>query len=169
MILGVLSDSHGHVERTRAAIEILEAAGATKFVHCGDVGSEDVLSELIGKEAWFVLGNCDEPARDLLWYAQTIGLHTPGPAPLELELAGRRIAVAHGHERAFERLLAQLEDPVGPRDQAPDYILHGHTHVARDVRIGRTRVINPGALVRARHYSVATLDLLKDEARFWPV
>ena len=39
-----------------------------------------------------------------------------------------------------------------------DYILHGHTHVARDDRRSRTRIINPGALRHARRKTVATLD-----------
>jgi predicted phosphodiesterase len=28
--------------------------------------------------------------------------------------------------------------------QRYDYLLHGHTHVRRDERAGRTRIINPG-------------------------
>ena len=30
-----------------------------------------------------------------------------------------------------------------------DFLLHGHTHVPRDERIGATRVFNPGAVGRA--------------------
>jgi predicted phosphodiesterase len=43
------------------------------------------------------------------------------------------------------------------RDGA-DYLLHGHTHELRDERIGRTRMINPGALFRAARYTAALLD-----------
>ena len=36
-MVGILSDSHGQVQRTRTAIELLQKAGATEFIHCGDV------------------------------------------------------------------------------------------------------------------------------------
>ena len=50
-------------------------------------------------------------------------------------------------------------------------MVHGHTHVRRDERIGvgggkTVRVINPGALQRAREKSVAVLDTERDEVRF---
>ena len=51
-------------------------------------------------------------------------------------------------------------------DEAADYILHGHTHCKRDERIGRCRVINPGALHRANPKSVATLDTASDTLTF---
>jgi predicted phosphodiesterase len=47
--------------------------------------------------------------------------------------------------------------------------LHGHTHVARDERLGPLRVINPGALQRAAVHTVATLDLRTDQVGFWRV
>jgi predicted phosphodiesterase len=40
-----------------------------------------------------------------------------------------------------------------------DYVFHGHTHVAEERKSGRTRVINPGALHRARPKTFAILDL----------
>ena len=43
-----------------------------------------------------------------------------------------------------------------------DWLLHGHTHQVRDERIGRTRIINPGALQRARRYTVGLLDTESD-------
>ena len=44
----------------------------------------------------------------------------------------------------------------------------GHTHRRRDQTIGRTRVINPGALggVRWQRRSFCILDLATGEARF---
>ena len=57
----------------------------------------------------------------------------------------------HGDDAALKRRLI-----LG---QQHDYLLQGHTHVPHDQRIGRTRLINPGALHRARTKTVATLDL----------
>jgi predicted phosphodiesterase len=44
-----------------------------------------------------------------------------------------------------------------------DYLLHGHTHVTRDERVGKTRLINPGALFRAARYTAAVLDPSSDD------
>jgi predicted phosphodiesterase len=47
-----------------------------------------------------------------------------------------------------------------------DYLLHGHSHLTRDERVGRTRIINPGALHRAREKTVALLDTATDALKF---
>ncbi len=47
-----------------------------------------------------------------------------------------------------------------------DYILTGHTHVKRDEPIGKTRVINPGALFGAHLYTIALLDIANDGVEF---
>ena len=39
MILGIVSDTHGHLTVTRAAIEILEDFQVDHVIHCGDIGS----------------------------------------------------------------------------------------------------------------------------------
>ena len=41
-----------------------------------------------------------------------------------------------------------------------------YPHLRRDERVGRTRIINPGALHRAKQYTVATLDLSCDKLEF---
>jgi predicted phosphodiesterase len=48
------------------------------------------------------------------------------------------------------------------------YVFHGHTHRRRDKTIGRTRVINPGALggTRRQRRSLCVLNLKTGEARF---
>jgi len=40
-----------------------------------------------------------------------------------------------------------------------DYLFYGHSHVASEHRTGPTRIINPGALHRARPKTFAVLDL----------
>jgi predicted phosphodiesterase len=42
------------------------------------------------------------------------------------------------------------------------YLCHGHTHRQADDRQGSTRVLNPGALFRAKTYSVGLLDTEAD-------
>ena len=42
----------------------------------------------------------------------------------------------------------------------------GHTHIKRDEKIGKTRVINPGALFRIYPYTIALLDVETDRLEF---
>ena len=66
----------------------------------------------------------------------------------------------HGdNEEALQNLIASGEYA---------YVLHGHTHKRRDQTVGRTRVINPGALGgrRPQRYSFCILDLATGDARF---
>lgn len=171
MKLGILSDSHGRAKRVRRAIALLREAGAAALMHCGDVGGQEVIDELgaAGLPAWFVWGNTDYPDPALARYAADLGITPPGEPPLRIELAGKRLAVFHGHEPGFEQLirLAREGDAEAlAAAAAADYILHGHTHVAADTRIGSVRIINPGALHRASEPTVAVLDLATDELRF---
>jgi len=153
--VGILSDSHGQVDRTRRAIEALQVAGASEFIHCGDVEIEQVLDVLAGLRAHVTFGNCDA-AGPLGRYASTIGLHAAHPLG-EVMIDGRRIAFTHGDNA--RALGAALQD-------RPDFLLHGHTHERRDETIQGVRVINPGALHRARPHTVALLVPATGELRF---
>jgi uncharacterized protein len=153
MKIGIMSDSHGRVQRVRDALVVLDAAGAEAIVHCGDVGGSAVLEELVDRRCWFVWGNTDYP--DPAWRAEVEALGLPWPdGPAEFTVAGRRIAVYHGHEPGFEAAI---------RSGKVDYLLHGHSHRQADYRVGRTRVINPGALHRAAVPTVAVLDVVGDD------
>jgi hypothetical protein len=173
VILGILSDTHGFHERAARAIALLERLGAEAFVHCGDVGGAAVLDELAGRQAWVVPGNVDAIDRTLRDYAETLGLHTSTEVPLRVELANRTIAVYHGHEARFDRLVEALrhddQNAFAELTQGLDYILYGHAHEPAELRFGSVRLINPGALERARPHTVATLDLARDTLKFWQV
>lgn len=173
MILGVLSDTHGQVRRAQAAIRLLRRLGATSFVHCGDICGQGVIDAFVGLRAWLVCGNCDDESPAIARYAESLGLVYSDVKPLRIELDGRTVLVFHGHESAFSRLLWDVEEGRGdlgsPAGAPPVYVLHGHTHVARDVRVGSCRVVNPGALHRAGVFTVATIDLAADDVKFWQV
>ncbi|MFQ5492306.1 MAG: metallophosphoesterase family protein [Phycisphaerae bacterium] len=157
MLIGICSDTHGRTDALRKGLAIFDAAGIDRMVHCGDVGGTEVFDLLVGRQAWFVWGNTDFPDAATRAYLQTVGLPIPSRPPLLLEWADKTLAVYHGHEGAF--------DHAGYHPEV-DYVLHGHTHLRRDDRLGQTRFINPGALHRARVKSVATLDLTTDTLTF---
>jgi putative phosphoesterase len=158
MLIGVLSDTHGQVARTRLAVKLFDTLGVAHLIHCGDVGGMEVLDELVGRPCHFVWGNTDFPEPSLTAYLKATGFPEPAdPPPTQLELGGKSIAVFHGHERDFAS---------APTALAVDYIFHGHTHEARDQKVGRVRVVNPGALHRVRVPTVATIDLARDVVQF---
>jgi putative phosphoesterase len=157
VIVGILSDTHDRADAMAAAMNLLRGAGAEFFIHCGDVGSERVLDHLAGLPAAFVFGNTDWDRATLARYAQSIGVACHN-ALADLDLGGKRFAVTHGDDfRLKQRLLTE---------QRHDYLLQGHTHIRADQRIGRMRVINPGALHRAKEKTVALLDTASDRLSF---
>jgi putative phosphoesterase len=160
MLIGILSDTHDRADAMAAAMKLLRERRAEFFIHCGDVGSERVIDHLAGAPSVFVFGNTDWDRAALARYAQSVGVACHG-AFADLELGGKRIAVIHGDDfKLKQRLLAE---------QNHDYLLQGHTHLRADERFGKTRLINPGALHRAREKTVALLDSETDVVRFLPV
>jgi uncharacterized protein len=151
-LLGILSDSHDHVANLTAALQLLQSRGAQFFIHCGDFCQPEMLDHFVGLPAAFVWGNCDD-RHALQRYAAAMKLACHGDAG-DLTLGGKRIAFLHGDDSAR---LHQLVT-----SQQYDYLLHGHTHIQDDRRMARTRIINPGALQRARIKTVALLDLSTD-------
>lgn len=161
MLVGILSDTHDQRKRTGSAIQLLRAEGAEVLIHCGDLIEPDLLDLCVSTPFYLVFGNNDfHHAAEIQSALQNSGngicLNWGG----EVELAGKRIAVTHGHlYKEHQRLLAAK----------PDYLLSGHSHVASDTREGVTRFINPGALHRASSYTVALLNLAEDSLRFLTV
>jgi len=74
---------------------------------------------------------------------------------LEFTLDGKRFFVIHGNfAEPLNRVLASGDY---------DYILRGHSHLFEDLRVGRTRLINPGALGDwLKPHSFAVLDVEED-------
>ena len=146
-VIGLLSDSHGNVDITREAVDLLMDHGSELLIHLGDVESHLVLDQLAGLPARVVFGNCDDE-RDLAAYARAIDLQVDHPAGM-LSLAGdKRLGFTHGHHASALRSLVA---------EKPDFIAHGHSHAVRDEKIDGIRYLNPGALHRATRYTVGLL------------
>lgn len=157
MLIGILSDTHDRVELAHLAVQMLRSRGATFFLHCGDIGGLRVLGCFAGLSAAFVWGNCDFDRFALDRCAGRLGICCYGPFG-DLVLDGKRVAVMHGNDhRLKQRLISSQEH---------DYLCQGHTHAKEDTRVGRTRLINPGALHRANPKTVALLDSVADTVEF---
>ena len=150
MQIGVLSDTHGHVGHCRQAVDLLESLDVQAVLHCGDIGSIAIVELLSAWPAHFVFGNCDADLEELSAAIARAGLTCHGWFA-DLRLAGRRIAVTHGH----------LPQPLDQAQRSGEYdlVCYGHTHRAEQHWQGQTLVLNPGALYRARPLSFAVVDL----------
>lgn len=149
MLIGVVSDTHGRAEYARDAARMLETFAVEAVLHCGDVGSAEVVQVFAAWPTYYVFGNVDEPhlLRPAIVAAGGRCCEQFG----ELEWAGVKIALLHGHD---ERRLAEA-----CRSGAYGLVCHGHTHAARQTRIGETLVLNPGALYRAVPHTLAIVEL----------
>ncbi|MGA2498319.1 MAG: YfcE family phosphodiesterase [Tepidisphaeraceae bacterium] len=157
MKIGILSDTHGRMDSSRLGVEALVGRGAEVLIHCGDVGSPEVLDLLVGRRSMFVFGNCDWDRETLRQHAEIVGVACHNTFA-DVELGGKRVAVIHGDDAGLKRRILA--------EQGYDYVFQGHTHVPEDVRIGRTRLINPGALHRANPRTVAVLGLEGGDLEF---
>lgn len=113
------------------------ARDADEIWHLGDVCAESVLDELraIGPRVTVVRGNCDS---NFNW-------------PLVVDLA-----------RGGLKFRLQHIPPAQPPDDV-DVILHGHTHVPRNEKLGPVLFLNPGCVTRSNRGSppsVAWLEIV---------
>lgn len=162
MKVGILSDTHGQVDLALSAAREFIFRGVDAVLHCGDIGSDMVLTEMatifqtMEIPVYAVLGNCDD-VKSWGFYPEDIGVKILGRFG-ELELAGKKIAILHSDdEHAFDR--------VADADQY-DYLLTGHSHVRHDRRKKNTRLINPGSAGRGMHPSCAVLNLIDGGLEF---
>lgn len=149
MKVGLISDTHG---KLRA--EVFDRFAAVDVIlHAGDIGSLDIIAELETiAPVHAVHGNTDDA-----------DVRARYGGSLDLTLAGKRIAVMHGH-------LLGAPTPANLRKAFPnaDLIVYGHTHKPL-LDAGHPIVVNPGAAGPARFKlkpSVAILELPALEITF---
>ena len=159
MKVGIISDTHDDVRNLKAALEVLRAEDVTKIFHCGDICGPGIINVLAGFDVWIARGNMDRHFGLVRAVGETIGHGRLNWFHVST-LDGYSIAMVHGDD---EEVLGNL---IASGQYA--YVFHGHTHRRSDRTIGRTRVINPGALggTRRQSRSFCILGLATGEARF---
>jgi hypothetical protein len=154
MHIGILSDSHGNTATVLQALDLLRARDIQIILHCGDIDDASTIYLFEGFTTHFVFGNCDHYRSGIRRAILDAGMKLHDPFG-NLELAGKKIAFLHGDDgRLFQRVEQSGEF---------DYLFYGHTHKTAEHWAGKTRVINPGALHRARPKTLLILDLAKHE------
>jgi uncharacterized protein len=160
MRIGVVSDTHGHADRARQAVRMLESLEVEQVLHCGDIGTMEVVEQFEGWTTRFVFGNCDTNVDEFARQITEAGQICCGWLG-DFELEGVRIALLHSHRSdEFRQAIA-----------SPDYrlVCYGHTHVAASDEKPGKLVLNPGALYRASPPSLAVVELPSCEATIVPL
>ena len=160
MQIGIISDTHNNTENLQAALQIFKQKAIRTIFHCGDVSRVEVAPLLEGFRVIYLAGNGDllwgEIRRSLL----ELNPESFGGLVFSGEIDGVKIAAAHGHVDGVVNGLA--------RSGEYDYVFCGHSHRHKDVQVGKTRLINPGALggLKIEPRSICLLDLYSGLAEF---
>lgn len=156
MRLGIISDTHGAVENTRRAVRMLESLEVDRVLHCGDIGTVEIIELLRPWPTDFVFGNCDYDQTVLRDAIEQQDSHHCHDAFASLTIENVSIALLHSDDRArFEKTIHSGEYRL---------VCYGHTHKAALERVGETLVLNPGAIHRANPHSIAVVDLPRIDA-----
>jgi putative phosphoesterase len=148
MLIAVISDTHNRLSSVQDALRIMAERQVELILHCGDICDGDTL-RLFPAHTHFVLGNCDYDRADIEQATADIGATLQG-AWGHLDLDGQSLAFVHGDDPTLLNDLIHADF---------DFVFHGHTHIAGEHRVGKTRVINPGALQRVKVRTFVLLEL----------
>jgi len=136
-------------------VRMLESLEVDVVLHCGDIGSIEVVELFQAWPTHFVFGNCDDDTAAFAKEIERAGQTCHGLFG-ELEFDGVKVALLHSHER--RRFLDAIESGKY------QLVCYGHTHVAAIDRRGATTVLNPGAIYRSNPHSFAVVELPSVEA-----
>lgn len=156
MRIGIISDTHDRAEVIAEAIRLLAEQNVELILHCGDIETIETVNLFAAIPTHFVFGNWDKDKAKLTTSIRDIG-GVAYDSFGALELAGKRLAWVHSHER---HQLYELE-----HCNYFDYVFYGHTHVREQHRTGKTLVANPGALFRANPKTCVVLDVISGELK----
>ncbi|MBN1485888.1 MAG: metallophosphoesterase [Chloroflexia bacterium] len=138
MKIAVISDVHDHLQELGRALD--QVQGCKALLCCGDLCapfSLRAMAEGFPGEIHVVSGNNDGDPLLLSRVAQQYDQVILHGVYAEIELDGQRIALVH-YPRLAEGLAATADY---------DLVCHGHDHQARQARVGRTLLLNPGEVM----------------------
>ncbi len=154
MIIGVISDTHDHMDNLRKGMEVFTEKNVGHIIHAGDFISPFTYKAFESFKGGLtcIFGN-NEGEKVILKKFFGDNLHLQ---PHIFTLHKRKIVVVHE------------PDPVDALAESGhfDLIVYGHTHKAEIRRTGKTLILNPGEAcgwVTGRA-TIAIVDLEKMEA-----
>ena len=139
MKIGVISDTHGHLDPRVEKI----FAGVDHILHAGDLGDPMIELELrFIAPVTAVLGNCD--------YGHVPGMPTERIA--RATVAGKTVLVIHDFAG------------LGPIPDDVDVVVRGHSHTPAVQWRDGVLIVNPGSASQRRHQPGCTVGVLEIDA-----
>jgi uncharacterized protein len=130
--LGILSDTHDHLERIALAVALLQKKGAEGLLHLGDFVAPFALKAVLkfNGPIWAIYGNNDGERKGLKKLFPELK-----DGPVIFEIAGKKLGCAHSVE----------EIPADYRSMC-DGVFYGHSHARVHIPKDGTRPLelNPG-------------------------
>jgi hypothetical protein len=158
-MIGIISDTHDNTTNIQKAVKIFRKNNVDFVIHLGDVVAPISLGFFEGLKLKVIQGNCDGDPEGMKKRLISMNSEFLGKEKVLL-IEGKTFYLAHGNNE--DRLLRAI------KSNKYNYVLHGHTHIKRDDRFGKTRVINPGNhyLYHKQNHFIALLDVKTDNLKF---
>lgn len=130
MKFAIVSDTHDNSANFNKVIDFLNKEKVNVMLHCGDITSQDTISEAVKSfkgKIKFVRGNGDFELEDI-------------PETMEIELDGKLIFFNHYPDVAKR----------ASESERYDLVFYGHTHRPWEEKVGNCRLVNPGEVAGQR-------------------
>ncbi|MGK5094600.1 metallophosphoesterase [Deltaproteobacteria bacterium TL4] len=135
MKIGLISDTHDHLEHIKKAVSLFKEHQVSYVIHAGDFVSPAAIKAFEGIKLIGIFGNNDGDAFRMLKVIQQQAGELKGDC-YTFEEEGVSFAVYHGTEEPLKNALIHCG--------RYDVVICGHTHQVEDQMIGQTRYLNPG-------------------------
>ncbi|MFQ5940260.1 MAG: metallophosphoesterase [Nitrososphaerales archaeon] len=135
MKIGIISDSHDHIDNIRKAVQLFKDNKVDIVIHVGDYVNPGTIKAFQGLKLTGIFGNNDGDKFRLIKAFSQIGGEIKGDF-CEMEKDGIKFAVYHGTEPQLKDALIEC--------RKYDVVIYGHTHSLENTRVGNTLVLNPG-------------------------
>lgn len=159
MRIAIISDTHENEIAIEKAVKKIRKADVGIVLHCGDLISPPMLEYFQDfSDFRIVFGNCDGEKEGMIRKCKKYGFEKPEHIK-KFDIGGKTFIMAHEPEKIQKKISSGKYD----------YAIHGHTHMQKDEKVGKTRVINPGAFSRTPYYTFAILDTETDQLDFYEI
>lgn len=136
MKVAIMSDSHENWRNLNEAIEVANQRGCTELLFAGDLIAPPGIEvlEKFGGQVYFVWGNNE---------AEKVGMTRMMDMSANVSLAGEVYEGELYGVKFFMNHYPRISE-LAAQSGNFDVCIHGHTHVYREEKIGKTWLLNPG-------------------------
>jgi putative phosphoesterase len=157
--VGIVADTYDNRDGLRQLLDRFLVGGARWLFHCGGLGSPQLIDLLKPWQIYIVAGEKERGRAAVEVALQKARLQATLPTALTTTVESFRIALCRGDDMSLVNRWAKSGEY--------DYVFYGHSLRRTDTLVGKTRVINPGALSGPRYQSRSgfLLDLVSGDIK----